>query len=55
MVMPFGLKNALAIFSKIIVVSFKKIIHKVIEVYFNDWTVVGLSKDHIESHEMMLE
>ena len=53
--MPFGLKNAPAIFSKIIVDAFKYFIHKFLEVYFDDWTIFGLIKDHIESLRMMLE
>ena len=55
MVIPFGLKNAPAIFSRIVVVVFKEFIHKFLEVYFDDWTVFGLIKDHIESLRMMLE
>ena len=35
-VIPFGLKNAPAIFSRIVVVAFKDFIHKFIEVYFDD-------------------
>ena len=35
-VMHFGLKNAPAIFSKIVVVAFKDCIQKFLEVYFND-------------------
>ena len=35
-VMPFGLKNAPTIFSRIVVVSFKYFIHKFLEVYFDD-------------------
>ena len=54
MVMPFGLKNAPAIFSRIVVYAFKYFIHKFIEVYFDDWTVFGLVRDHIESLHMML-
>ena len=53
-VMPFGLKNAPAIFSRIIVSSFKDFIHKFLEVYFDDWKVFGLVRDHIESLRMML-
>ena len=53
--MPFGLKNAPVIFSRIIVVAFKYFIHKFLEVYFNDWTLFWLIKDHIESLRMMLE
>ena len=38
MVMPFGLKNASPIFSRIVVATFKDFIHKFLEVYFDDWT-----------------
>ena len=54
MVIPFGLKNAPAIFSRIVVFAFKDFIHKFIEVYFDDWTVFGLVRYHIESLHMML-
>ena len=54
MVIPFGLKNAPAIFSRIVVSAFKVFIHKFLEVYFDDWTVFGLVRDHIESLCMML-
>ena len=53
-VMPFGLKNAPAIFSRIVLSAFKDFIHKFLEVYFDDWTVFGLVRDHIESLCMML-
>ena len=33
----------------------KYFIHKFLEVYFDDWTVVGLVKDHIKILKMMLE
>ena len=52
---PFGLKNAPVIFFIIVVASFKDFIHKFIEVYFDDWTIFGLIKDHIESLTMTLE
>ena len=54
-VIPFGLKNAPTIFSRIVVVAFKYFIHKFLEVYFDDWIVFGLIKDHIESLKMMLK
>ena len=54
-VMPFGLKNAPSIFSRIVVSVFKDSIHKFLEVYFDDWTMFGLVRDHIESLCMMLE
>ena len=41
MVIPFGLKNSLAIFSTILVASFKYFIHKFLEVYFDDLIVFG--------------
>ena len=53
--MPFGLKNAFAILYRIVVVSFKDFIHKFLEVYFDDWTIFGLIKDHIESLRIMME
>ena len=53
--MPFGLKNALAIFSRIVVASFKEFIHKFLEVYFYDWTIYGIIKDHIDNFHLMLE
>ena len=53
--MPFGLKNSLAIVSRIVVCAFKYFVHKFLEVYFDDWTVFGLVRDHIENVRMMLK
>ena len=53
-VMPFGLKNAPSIFSRVVVVVFKEYIHKFVEVYFDDWTVFGLLKKHVEALRLML-
>ena len=39
---------------RIVVSSFKYFIHKFLEVYFDDWTVFGLVRDHIEIPCMML-
>ena len=52
--MPFGLKNAPAIFSKLVVVVFKEYIHNFVEVYFDDWTIFGLLKKHVEALRLML-
>ena len=52
--MPFSLKNAPAIFSRVVVAMFKEFIHKLLEVYFDDWTMFGLLKKHVESLRLML-
>ena len=48
-VMPFGLKNAPAIFSWVVVAAFKDFIQKFLQVYMDDWIVYGLIKDHLEN------
>lgn len=53
--MPFGLKNAPAIFSNVVVTAFKEFIHNFLEVYFDDWTVLGLVKKHVSSLRLMLD
>jgi hypothetical protein len=40
-VMPFELKNAPTIFSRVVVEAFKEVLHNVLEVYFDDWTVLA--------------
>ena len=52
--MPFGLKNAPAIFSRLVVAVFKDYIHKFVEFYFDDWTIFGLLKQHVEALRLML-
>ena len=54
-VMLFGLKNAPAIFSRIVFIEFKYFIQKFLEVYMEYWTVYGLVKDHITNLRLMLE
>ena len=53
-VMPFGLKNAPAIFCRLVVAVFKDYIHKFVEVYIDVWTVFGLLKKHVEALRLML-
>jgi len=53
--MPFGLKNAPAIFSRVVVEAFKFFFHKFLEAYFNDWTVFSLLKNHVECLRLMLD
>jgi hypothetical protein len=50
----FGLKNAPAIFSRVVVEAFKEFLHKFLEVYFDDWIVFSLLKNHIECLRLML-
>jgi hypothetical protein len=52
--MPFGLKNELAIFSRVVVVAFKDFIHKFLEVYLDDWAVFSLLKVHVEVLRLIL-
>jgi hypothetical protein len=37
--MPFGLKNAPTIFSRVVVEAFKEFLHEFIEAYFDDFLV----------------
>jgi hypothetical protein len=46
-VMPFGLKNALAVFSKIVIATFHDFIHWFLEVYMDDRTLYNLLKVHV--------
>jgi len=52
--MPFGLKNVLAILSRMMLAAFKEYIHKFLKVYFDYWTVFGLLKKHVASLRLML-
>jgi hypothetical protein len=54
-VMPFGLKNAPTIFSRVVITAFKEFIHQFLEVYLDDWTVYSLLKDDVEVLRLMLE
>ena len=38
-VMPFGLKNAPAVFSRVVFATFKYFIKKFLQVYMDDWTI----------------
>ena len=52
--MPFGLKNAPAIFSRVVIAVFQEFIHNFLEVYFDDWTVFGLMNKHVGALRLML-
>ena len=51
--MPFRLKNALAIFSRVVIAVSKEFIHKFLEVYFDDWTIFGLMDKHVGALRLM--
>ena len=53
--MPFGLKNAPAVFSRIVVKTFQEYIYKTMVVYFHDWTIYSMLKDHYKWLSLMLE
>ena len=53
--MPFGLQNAPAIFSRIVVKAFQEYIYKSMGVYFDDWTIYSMMKDHIKWLRLMPE
>ena len=53
--MPFGLKNAPAVFSRIIIAAFREFIHKFLEVYMDDWTVYSMLKEHIKWLRLMFD
>jgi hypothetical protein len=54
-VIPFGSKNDPIIFSRVVVKAFKEFLHKFLEVYFDDWTIFSLLKNHIECLRIMLD
>jgi len=54
-VMPFRMKNAPAIFSRVVIATFKEFIHQLLEVYLDDWTVYSLLKNHVKFLRLMLE
>jgi hypothetical protein len=54
-IMPFGLNNAPKIFSRVVVVAFKDLIHKFLEFYLDDWTIFSFLKDCVEILRLMLE
>ena len=53
--MPFGLKNAPAILSRILVKAFQEYIYKKMDVYFDDWTIYSMLNYHCKWLRLMLE
>ena len=54
-VMPFGMKNELTIFSRVVIDAFKEFIHKFLEVNLDGWNVYSILKDHVEVLRLKLE
>ena len=54
-VMPFGLKNAPAVFFRIVIKAFQESMYKSMGVYFDDWTIYSLLKEHTKWLRMALE
>ena len=53
--MPFGLKNAPIVLSRIVIKAFQEYLYKTMEVYFDDWTMYNLLKEHVKWLRLMLE
>ena len=54
-VMPFGLKKAPVVFSRIVITTFQEYIHKFLEVYMENWIVYILLKDHTTLLHIMFD
>ena len=54
-VMLVGLKNAPVVFSRIVVKKFQEYIYKTMAVYFDDWTIYSMLKDHCKWLRLMLK
>ena len=53
--MPFLLKNAPVVFSRIDVKTFQEYIYKTMVVYFDDWKIYSMLKYHYKWLRLMLE
>jgi len=54
-VMPFRLKNAPTVFSRIVIAAFRDYIHKFLEVYMDDWTMYSLLNKHTNLLRVIFE
>ena len=54
-VVSFGLKNVPAVFFRIVVKTFQEYIYKTMAVYFYDWMIYSILKDHYKWLRLMLE
>jgi hypothetical protein len=46
--MPFRLKNMPTVFSRIVFKAFQEYIYKTMAIYFDDWTIYSLLRNHIQ-------
>ena len=53
--MPFGLKNAPTIFSRVVVAAFKDFIQQFLQVCMDDWIVYGLVRNNLANLCLMLK
>lgn len=54
-VMPFGLKNALVVFSIIVINAFQEYLYRTMVVYLNDWIIYSLLKEQVKWLHLMLK
>lgn len=54
-IMLFGMKNVPTIFLCVVVATFREYIHKFLAVYFDDWTIYGLVRNHVANLHLMLD
>lgn len=54
-IMPFGLKDAPFVFSRIIIIVFRDYIHRFLEVYIDDWIFYNLLKKHSSLLRVMFD
>jgi hypothetical protein len=45
--MRFELNNSLDVFSRILVKAFQEFIYKIMAIYFDDWMIYNMIKNHI--------
>jgi hypothetical protein len=54
-VIPFGLKNTSAVFSRIVIAIFQEFIYTFIEFYMDDWTIYSLLKENVVLLRLMFD
>jgi hypothetical protein len=49
------MNNALDIFSRVVIATFKEFIHQFLEVYLDEWTMYSILKYHVKVLRLMME